>query len=86
MCGKLLSAFVLVISIGVCAFCQQTLFKAKAPEPATVKGYSRAHCAVLPDGMRICKCISEAEDVFVAEKEGAIKGKWPTTASSSRRT
>jgi hypothetical protein len=81
MCSKLVSAFVLILSVNVCAFCQQRLSKAKAPEPATVSGYSRAHCAALPNGVRICKCISEAEDVFVAEKGGQIKGKWPTTAA-----
>ena len=80
MCGKLLSAFVLIISTGVCAFCQQALAKAKPPEPATVNGYARAHCVSLPDEIRICKCISEAEDVFIAEKGGAIRRKWPASA------
>lgn len=69
-----------MISTGVCAFCQQALAKAKPPEPATLSGYARAHCVSLPYEIRICKCISEAEDVFVAEKGGAIRGKWPASA------
>ena len=80
MRSKLLSAFVLIISTGVCAFCQQALAKAKPPEPATLNGYARSHCVSLPDEIRICKCISEAEDVFVAEKGGAIRGKWHASA------
>src|ERR1044072_5680048 len=75
--SKLLSACLLVIIINVCAFGQRTLSKAKAPEPANISGYERAACVTLDGGMRICKCVSDAEDVFVVEKDGVIAGKWP---------
>lgn len=77
---KIVSAFLLVISINICAFSQEALSKARPPEPASLSGCARAHCVALSDGVRICKCISEAEDVFVATRGTEILGKWPTTA------
>lgn len=80
MCSKLLSAFLLVMAINLCAFGQRTLSKAKAPEAASISGYVRASCVSLPGGIRICKCVSDDEDVFVVEKEGVRGGKWPTSS------
>ncbi len=80
MRNKLLSALLLVITINVCAFGQQSLSKAKAPEAANISGYERASCVQLPGRVRICKCVSDTEEGFVVEKEGAIAGKWPASA------
>ena len=80
MRSKLLSACLLLIAINVCAFGQPSLSKARAPEPANISGYVRAACVPLPVGIRICKCVSDAEDDFVAEKGGVIASKWPARA------
>ena len=56
------------------------LVKADSPQPASVEGYHRGHCVVLPNRIRICKLLSDNADVFLVEKEGQTLGTWPSTA------
>lgn len=56
------------------------LNKAPSPQPATVEGYVRGHCVSLPSAIRICKLLSESEDIVLVEKDGKRLGSWPTSA------
>jgi len=56
------------------------LIKAPSPQPVIVKGYVRGHCVSLPNSNRVCKLLSEREDIFLIEKDGKRLGSWPTSA------
>ena len=55
------------------------LIKAPSPQPVTIKGYVRGHCVSLPNSFRVCKLLSEREDIFLIEKDGKRLGSWPTS-------
>ena len=56
------------------------LTKAPSPQSVTIKGYVRGHCVSLPNSIRVCKLLSEREDIFLIEKDGKPLGSWPTSA------
>ena len=55
------------------------LIKAPSPQPATFEGYVRGHCVSLPNSIRVCKLLSDREDIFLIEKDGKRLGSWPTS-------
>lgn len=56
------------------------LIKAPAPQPAAIAGYVKGHCVSLPAAIRICKLLSDSEDIVLVEKSGKRLGSWPASA------
>ena len=70
----------LIVAVASSAYAQAgKLIKARAPEPATIPGYVRGHCVAIPNRVRVCKMFTDADDIFIVEKDGQRIGSWPTT-------
>ena len=82
----LIMLHVLICTSLLMIFAQQShaqssrLSKASSPTPANIPGYFKAHCVSLPQGIRICKGLSDSENPFVLEKDGTRMGSWPGIA------
>src|SRR5262245_28137722 len=56
-----------------------TLIKGPSPQPASIVGY-KGHCVSMTRAVRICKLLSDDEDIMLVEKDGKRAGSWPTSA------
>lgn len=56
------------------------LTKAAQPVQANLDSYFKAHCVSLPQGVRVCKGLSDPGDAFVLERDGTRIGTWPGIA------
>ena len=73
---------VLILVLAATAHAQASkLTKFGAPVSASVEGYNKGHCIVLPKNVRICKLLSDDKDTFLVQRNGKSVGTWPGTAS-----
>lgn len=80
MLRTLICTLLLIVSAQQAYAQSARLTKAPSPAPANVPGYFKAHCVSLPQGVRVCKALSDPGDAFVLEKSGTRIGTWPGIA------
>lgn len=74
------SSVALLAALVVDAYPQPSrLIKGPLPEPASIGTY-KGHCVSMPSAIRICKLLSDREDIVLVEKDGKRVGSWPASA------
>ena len=78
---RALTCILLLIVLSQYSYAQSSkLTRVTPPAQANVEGYFKAHCVSLPQGVRVCKGLSDPGDAFVLERDGTRIGTWPGIA------